>query len=118
TALRECRDDVTRMVSELQERRDLVYRSLRGIDDVGVLLPEGAIYAFFNVDAFLGREWRGKPIKTSSDIARYLLEENRVAVVPGSAFGQDGFLRLSFGGARDQLESGLARISEGLGNLR
>jgi len=118
TALRDCRDDVTRMVSELQERRDLVYRSLRGMDDVGVLLPEGAIYAFFSVDPFFGREWRGRSIETSSDIARYLLEENRVAVVPGSAFGQEGFLRLSFGGARDQLESGLARISEGLGNLR
>ena len=118
TALRECRDDVVRMVSELQLRRDLVYRSLKEIPEVDVLLPEGAIYAFFNVEAMLGRESGGRPVRTSSDIARYLLEEHRVALVPGSAFGQEGFLRLSFGGARDQLESGLARISEGLGNLR
>ena len=117
TALRECGDDVSRMVSELQERRDLVFRSLRDIPDVELLLPEGAIYAFFNVEAFFGRERGGRPLGTSSDVARYLLEENRVAVVPGSAFGTEGFLRLSFGGARDQLESGLARIREGLGNL-
>jgi aspartate aminotransferase len=118
TAIRDCRDDVTRMVAELQRRRDVAFRALEEIPGVEVLLPEGAIYAFFKVDALFGREGAGRPMRTSADIARYLLEENRVAVVPGSAFGEEGFLRLSFGGAIDQLESGLERISEGLQNLK
>jgi aspartate aminotransferase len=118
TAIRECQDDVTRMVGELQRRRDLTCHALEDIPGVEVLLPEGAIYAFFKVSNLFGRRGGGKTMDTSADIVRYLLEEHRVAVVPGSAFGEEGFLRLSFGGATDQLELGLDRISKGLRSLK
>jgi aspartate aminotransferase len=117
-ALRECQGDVARMVAELRDRRDIAYQSLRTIPGVKLHPPEGAIYAFFKVDAFFGKQRGENSVRSSEDMARYLLEENRVALVPGSAFGDDQYLRLSFGGAGEQLREGLTRITEGLRNLR
>jgi len=117
-ALRECQGDVARMVADLQDRRDIVYQSLRTIPGVEILLPEGAIYAFFKIDAFFGKQNGQKTVRSSEDVARCLLEQNRVALVPGSAFGNDQYLRLSFGVSGDQLRKGLTRIVEGLRNLK
>jgi aspartate/methionine/tyrosine aminotransferase len=77
--------------------------------------PEGAFYAFPSVEGLLGREIGGATIPSAMDLAGVLLEEAKVAVVPGEAFGAPGYIRLSFALADDQLVEGLERISELIG---
>ena len=108
-ALTEARDAAAPMVAEYRARRDLVVASLNRIPGVRCPTPEGAFYAFPDVSAFLGGD--------SVALARYLLEEVHVAVVPGRAFGRDGHLRLSFSRSREELAAGLARLKEALEEL-
>jgi len=72
--------------------------------------PDGAFYVFPSVAGVLGRDIAGEHIETSEQLARLLLDQAKVAVVPGEAFGTPGYLRLSYALADEKLEEGLARI--------
>ena len=82
---------------------------LSAIDGVEVLDPLGAFYAFPNVSGTFNNR-----ITTSDDLATYLIDEAQVVTVPGSAFGRDGFLRISFAVKLNRLQEALHRISEAL----
>ncbi|MEE8278233.1 MAG: aminotransferase class I/II-fold pyridoxal phosphate-dependent enzyme, partial [Thermoanaerobaculia bacterium] len=97
------------MIAEYQERRDLVSRGLAEIPGVELRPPAGAFYAFPRV-ADCYREGR----RGSVAFAEFLLEEARVAVVPGIAFGADDHIRISFACSRQDLEEGLERIRAAL----
>jgi aspartate aminotransferase len=80
--------------------------------------PKGAFYAFPDVTAFLGRDTpSGRRIDDDLSLSEYLLDEARVAVVPGSAFFAPGFLRLSYATSQANIEKALARIATALGKL-
>jgi aspartate aminotransferase len=105
------------MVAAFKERNHFVTDALNAIPGVRCLLSEGAFYAFADVrDAIAEVRSRGL-ISESSDIAfsEYLLEHGGVAVVPGSAFGSEGYIRLSFATAMSNLENALSRIAKALG---
>ena len=85
---------------------------LRAIDGVDLLTPQGAFYAFPDLTAFLGREVAGRVSSTTSELAAVVLEEAKVAIVPGEAFGSPGYARLSFALGDDDLVEGLTRLGD------
>src|SRR5262249_51976512 len=87
---------VEKMRKEFEARRDLVCQRLNGIPAVKCRVPEGAFYAFFDISAHLGRTFGTKRISDSVAFCEAALEQAHVNVVPGSAFGAEGFARLSF----------------------
>jgi len=96
-----------------QERRDFVVKSLNEIKGLTCLNPEGAFYVFPNCLKCLNKkDKKGKLLKTDSDFVESLLENNGVAVVQGSAFGLEGYFRISYATSIQNLENALKRISE------
>ena len=104
-------DDVVRMRDVFDGRRRTMHRLLDAIPGVDCLLPEGAFYTFPSFAGVLGRTLAGRPVTSTLDLADVLLEESKVAIVPGEAFGAPGYARLSFALDSDQLEEGIARIA-------
>ncbi len=117
TALRELSNQIDQMVVEFQKRRDLVVKLLREIPSVTVSAPEGAFYVFPNIKRYLGRIGKGRKIATSVELSEYILEETKVATVPGDAFGTDGFIRLSFATSQERIRAGISRIAAALEKL-
>jgi aspartate/methionine/tyrosine aminotransferase len=91
-------------------RRELILAGLERLPGFECPPPDGAFYVFPSVAGVLGREIAGRRIDTSDQLAALLLDEAKVAVVPGEAFGTPGYLRLSYALADGKLEEGMARI--------
>ena len=109
TALTDAADEAEAMRQEYHRRRDLVLELLAGMPGVECVPPAGSFYAFPRVDRHY-REGR----QGSVEFAEFLLEEARVAVVPGVAFGEDNHIRISFACSRDTLRAGLGRMARAL----
>jgi aspartate aminotransferase len=103
---------VAEMRTAFERRGRLMHDLLSGIEGVHVLAPQGAFYAFPNLSAFLGRTIRGRTPATTTELAEVLLEEAKVAVVPGEAFDAPGYARLSFALGDDDLGEGCRRIAD------
>lgn len=116
-ALRGDQASVARMRVAFERRRALIVDGLNAIDGFRCRMPEGAFYAFVNVSQLLGRQVRGGVIGNDLELASYLLEEAGCAVVPGTAFGAPGHLRLSYAVSEAQIEAGLARIAHAVEKL-
>ena len=98
---------------EFQERRDFVVKSLNEIKGLSCLNPDGAFYVFPNCSKCLNKkDEKGKLLKTDSDFVDSLLENNGVAVVQGSAFGLEGYFRISYATSMQNLKNALKKISE------
>ena len=98
---------------EFQERRDFVVKSLNEIKGLSCLNPDGAFYVFPNCSKCLNKkDKKEKLLKTDSDFVESLLENNGVAVVQGSAFGLEGYFRISYATSMQNLKNALKRISE------
>jgi aspartate aminotransferase len=84
-------------------------------------MPKGAFYAFANVSGLFGREWKSsegvKSLKGSVDVTAFLLEEAKVAVVPGVDFGSDDHVRLSYATSEALIRDGLSRMQAALTRL-
>jgi len=117
-ALRGPQDSVMKMVEEFDRRRRYIVERLNRIEGVSCIMPDGAFYAFPKVSSLYGRSFDGKVIKDSYDLTGYLLEEAKVAVVPGDPFGADGYIRLSYATSMENIKKGIDRIEEALGKLR
>ena len=122
-ALNGPQDSVEIMRAAFQERRDYTVSALKDIPGVDCLNPGGAFYVFPNVSAFYGKSWMPegdspRTIGGSDDLAAYLLEAYEVAVIPGSGFGADDNIRLSYATSMQNIQRGVARISEALQALR
>ena len=103
---------VADMRASFDRRRQTMTAMLRAIDGVDLLTPQGAFYAFPDLTAFLGREVAGRVATTTSELAAVILEEAKVAIVPGEAFGSPGYARLSFALGDDDLVEGLTRLGD------
>mgnify|MGYP000645656438 CR=1 FL=1 len=96
-----------------QERRDFVVNSLNEINGISCIKPDGAFYVFPNCKALLGKKDKsGKKLENDTDFVQSLLENNNVAVVQGSAFGLDGFFRISYATSMSNLEKAMKRLKE------
>jgi len=105
-------EDVATMRAAFDERRVTIHRMLNEIEGVDCLEPKGAFYAFPSLTGLLGRDVAGREAKTTMDLATIILEEAKVAFVPGEAFGAPGYARFSFALGIDDLVEGISRIGE------
>ncbi len=100
------------MVSEFDKRRKHILERVRAINGLTAVEPDGAFYIFPNFGSFIGKTIKGKKINGSLDLAELLLNEAKVAVVPGIAFGTDRHFRLSYATSMLNIDKGLDRIKE------
>jgi aspartate aminotransferase len=116
-ALRGPQDFLPVMNAEFDKRRKYMVERLNKMKGVSCLLPVGAFYAFPNVSKLYGRSAGGKTIKNSSDLAAYLLEAAKVALVSGDSFGADAYIRLSYATSMEIIKKGMDRMEEAVNAL-
>ena len=107
-------DCVAEMRTEFAARRELTVSLLRQIPGVTLPVPDGAFYAFFDVSSYFGKTFGDRKVTDSLSFCTALLEQAHVNLVPGSAFGAEGFVRMSFATSRKTIEEGVARLKEWL----
>ena len=101
---------VESMRKEFEFRRDLVIRRLNELPGIKCALPEGAFYAFFDVSSYFGKTLGGRAITDSTTFCAAALEVGHVNLVQGSAFGMEGYARLSFATSRERINQGIDRL--------
>ncbi len=106
-ALEGDQDHIPKMVFEYKKRRDFMVDRLNKIDGVYALRPEGAFYVFADVSKLYGKD-----VKNSVDFCEKLLERANVAAIPGAAFGDDRFIRLSYAAAMVNIQRAMERIAK------
>lgn len=106
------------MITKFDKRRKYMVDRLNSMKGVTCKTPVGAFYAFPNVSGYFGKKFNGTPVNNSLELSTYLLEHGKVALVPGSAFGDDKYIRLSYATSMENVKKGLDRIEEALGNLK
>lgn len=100
------------MIKRFDERRFYMADRVNGINYLSCRMPKGAFYVMANISKAKGKTIRGREIKDSLDFTSLLLEEAEVAVVPGIAFGDDDYIRLSYATSMDKIKEGLDRIEK------
>ncbi|MEW6068638.1 MAG: pyridoxal phosphate-dependent aminotransferase [Nitrospirota bacterium] len=116
-ALRGPQDFIKTMLAEFDKRRMFLISELNSIPLMNCLTPTGAFYAFPNTSKIYGKSIGNKKISSSSDLAMYFLEQAKVAIVPGGAFGNDNHIRLSYATSIDEIKKGVTRIREAIEKL-
>ncbi len=106
---------IEKMRQEFELRKDFMYAELNKIDHVSTTAPQGAFYIMVNVDYYLKNNIKG--IKNDVELCSFLLEEAQIAIVPGSAFGNDKLVRFSYANSMDNLREGVKRFAQGLKSL-
>ena len=109
---------VEEMRRAFERRRDLVVRLAREIPGLKVNNPDGAFYLFPEISCYLGKADGDRVIKTSSDLAMYILEVGHVATVAGDAFGAPNYLRLSYATSEENITEAMRRMKEVLARLK
>jgi len=105
------------MVHEFKKRRDVIVERLNKIPGIHCLKPEGAFYVFPNIAALIGKSANGKKLSSPCDVADYLLEEAKVAGVPGEDFGSQQHIRFSYATSLADIEKGCKRIADAVAKL-
>ena len=107
-------DKVNEMVVEFKKRRDFICKELNNINGISCLVPDGAFYVFPDISYYFGKEYKNGKIENSVDFADFLLNEAKVAVVPGIEFGSDKNIRISYATSMHDIKEGVKRIKEKL----
>jgi aspartate aminotransferase len=111
-------DEVYEMVCEFEKRRDIIVERLTQIPGVSCNTPKGSFYSFPDFSGIYGKkDMNGKVLEGSLDFTDYLLSAEKVAIVPGIAFGADAHARLSFATSLEKIEAGAQRIKDAISNL-
>ena len=104
-------EDLNTMVKEFERRRNFMVDRLSKIDGVSIIKPSGAFYIMVNISSYFNTTCKGEEIKNSLDFSRVLLDEEKVAVIPGAGFGLYEYIRLSYATFMDIIETGIDRIA-------
>lgn len=116
-ALNGNQDEVESMRKVFEDRRNFTYTRVQEVFGDQPARPQGAFYVFADATSLIGKQFAGKPIENSMDIAAFLLDEAKVAVVPGLPFGRDGFIRFSYATDLDTISAGMDRIEKAVNSL-
>jgi len=116
-ALEGPQDELYKMVGEFNRRRDYMLERVNSIPGLSCAKPSGAFYLFPDMSGYIGKNYNGKKVLGSGDLAALLLEEVNVAMVPGIAFGDDHCFRLSYATSMERIVEGMNRIEEFLSRI-
>lgn len=97
---------------EFEKRKNYIVERLNSIPGIKCFDPQGAFYVFPNISAYFGKSYNGKEIRSSLDFTAFLLDEAKVAVVPGGSFGSDDHVRISYATSMENIVKGMDRIAE------
>lgn len=111
-------EDLNNMVKEFENRRNFMIAKLEKLNEITIIKPSGAFYIMVNISAYLNTTFKGQEINNSVDFAKVLLEEEKVAVIPGAGFGLDDYIRLSYATSVNIIENGIDRISTFLSKIK
>ncbi len=103
---------ITEMLKEFKERRDFLFHALTSIKGILCIKPDGAFYLFPNVKYYIKNKSVSNNLENSFDFAMYLLNEAHIATVPGSAFGSEGYLRMSYSTSMENLKEAFYRMKK------
>jgi aspartate aminotransferase len=106
------------MCESFKKRRDLVLKLAKDIPGMKTNVPHGAFYLFPDVSSYFGKSYDGTLIKNATDLCFYLLDKAKVAIVPGAAFGNDNYVRISYATSEDMLVKAFQRLKESLSLLK
>ncbi|MCX7797054.1 MAG: pyridoxal phosphate-dependent aminotransferase [Melioribacter sp.] len=116
-ALQGSQNFIEEVREEFELRRNFIYNEIISIKGIKCYKPLGAFYVFPNVSFYFGKKTNNGVIENSLDLAMYLLNEAKVVVVPGSAFGFEGYIRISYSTSMYNLKEGMHRIKIALEKL-
>lgn len=116
-ALTGSNDEVDAMAAEFLRRRDFIHDVMMSIRGITCVKPRGAFYVFPSVSAYFGKKVRGETLKSGDDVAQYLLNEERVVVVPGSGFGAKNYVRISYACSMEELKKAAERMRRGFAKI-
>ena len=102
---------------EFEKRKNYIVERLNSIPGIKCFDPQGAFYVFPNISAFFSKSYNGKEIRSSLDFTAFLMDEAKVAVVPGGSFGSDDYVRISYATSMENIVKGMDRIAEAVKKL-
>lgn len=111
-ALNGPKDEMEKMRQEFEKRRNYIVDKLNSINGIKCVKPNGAFYVFPNILKLLGKKYGNKTINTDIELCEYLLDNAKIAVVPGSAFGLPGYIRLSYATSMENIIKGIDRLAK------
>lgn len=111
-------EDLNNMIKEFENRRNFMADKLSKLNEISIIKPSGAFYIMVNISAYLNTTFKNQDINNSVDFAKVLLEEEKVAVIPGAGFGLDNYIRLSYATSMNVIETGIDRISIFLSKIK
>lgn len=103
-------DEITKMINEFEKRRNYMINRIESIDNLSIVKPKGAFYIMINIENCLGKEINGKILNDSMEFCVSLLENEKLAVIPGKAFGLNNYIRVSYATSMEAIKEGLNRI--------
>ena len=103
-------DEITKMINEFEKRRNYMINRIESIDNLSIVKPKGAFYIMINIENCLGKEINGKILNDSMEFCAILLENEKLAVIPGKAFGLNNYIRVSYATSMEAIKEGLNRI--------
>ncbi|NLZ80410.1 MAG: pyridoxal phosphate-dependent aminotransferase, partial [Clostridiales bacterium] len=110
-------ETVELMKTEFDTRRVYMYNRINNMSYISAIEPLGAFYLFVDISQVLEKEYKGQKIETSDELAKILIEDYKVAVIPCGDFGFEDHIRLSYAISKEQIEKGLNRIEDFLKGL-
>jgi aspartate aminotransferase len=117
-ALTGSNETVIKMKDAFAKRRDLIVSLLKEIDGFKVNVPKGAFYVFPDISAYFGKVFGSRVINDANDLCMFILEEAKVAIVPGSAFGEPNCVRFSYAASEEQIIEAVKRVKKALAELK
>lgn len=112
------KESINIMIKEFEKRRSYMINRLKQINDLSIIEPKGAFYIMICIDKYYNKSINNEKIKSSLDFSKSILEEEKVAVIPGVAFGLDNYIRLSYATSMEIIEEGLNRLERYLKKLK
>ncbi len=113
-ALRGDQKPIEDMIKAFDERRKYIVERINSIKGLSCKMPKGAFYVMINISECLGKSFNGFTVNSSMDFAQYLLDNAKVAVIPGIGFGDDNYMRLSYATSLENIKEGLNRIEKAI----
>lgn len=111
-AIKNSKKDLENMVKEFDSRRKYMIKRLDSIDSIKYIIPKGAFYVMVNIKDLFGKKINNRLVEDSLSFSKELLEEEKVAVIPGVGFGVSDYIRLSYATSKENIKEGMDRIEE------